>query len=168
MRVVRGGAFECSVCLRQEGWQCPEGNSGDVLLKEDDKLESDICILSISVSLSVYGATSLLHLFIYFGFSQEFLWMHSQPDLPGRRGQTLLTSAGPWRRDQSRLPVLGPGKAEPEENLGPVSGQWVIWISLLKSSLFAWLPEEGSYPSKSRAISQSSLKQVFQAKGTWT
>lgn len=64
---------------------------------------------------------------------------------------------------QSELPALGPGKAEPEEEpRTTMSGQWVIWISLLKPSLFAWLPEEGSYPSKSRAISQSSLKQVFQ------
>ena len=64
---------------------------------------------------------------------------------------------------QSELPALGPGKAEPEEDpRTTMSGQWVNWISLLKPSLFAWLLEEGSYPSKSRAISQSSLKQVFQ------
>lgn len=157
------------LCLRQ-GWQCPEGNSGMCSLRRGWQIRiRHLHSVHFCVTKCLWSHIFASFIYLFLVSPRRFLWMHSQPDLSWKKGtKTLLTSAGPWRRDSQSCQFWGLERQNQRKNLGPVSGQWVIWISLLKSSLFAWLPEEGSYPSKSRAISQSSLKQVFQAKGTWT
>lgn len=89
-----------------------------------------------------------IYLFI-FGFSQKEISLDAFPAESQLEEETEDSAHLSWalKARQSELPVLGPGKAEPEEELGQCLARWVdIWISLLKSSLFAWLPEEGSYP----------------------
>ena len=151
-------------CLRQ-GWQCPEGNSGMCSLRKGWQIRiRHLHSVHFCVSKCLWiHLFAFIYLFIFvfsLKISLEAFPAWSQME-EGNADSAHLGWALKVR--QSELPALGPGEAEPkEEPRTTVSGQRVICISLLKPSLFAWLPEEGSYPSITRAISQSRLKEVFQ------